>query len=46
MENDNIRDEIDPWGNEAFLKELQSRIDDFESGKTNSVSWEEVTRRA
>jgi putative addiction module component (TIGR02574 family) len=46
MENDNLLDEIDPWEDEAFLKELQSRIDDIESGKTKGISWEEVTRRA
>lgn len=46
MEKDDIINQIDPWEDEAFLKELKSRIDDIESGKTKSISWEEVTRRA
>ncbi|MCO5947201.1 addiction module protein [Mucilaginibacter flavidus] len=46
MEKDDLLDEIDPWGDEAFLKELQGRLDDIESGKTKGLSWEEVTRRA
>ena len=46
MENDNIIDEIDPWEDEAFLTELKSRIDEIESGNSEGISWEEVTRRA
>lgn len=46
MEKDDIINQIDPWENEAFLKELKSRIDDIESGKTKGISWEEVTRLA
>jgi len=46
MEKDDLLDEIDPWEDEAFLKELQSRLDDVESGKTQGISWEEVTSRA
>jgi len=43
---DDIGEEIDPWQEESFVKELDRRLKDIESGKTKGVSWEEVKLKA
>jgi len=41
-----ISDDFDHWNDEGFLKELQSRIDDYESGRDKGIPWEEVKQKA
>jgi putative addiction module component (TIGR02574 family) len=31
----------DRWDDEDFLNEMQSRVDDYESGREKGISWEE-----
>jgi hypothetical protein len=40
------KEKYDHWEDEDFLKELKSRIDDFESGKDEGIPWEEVKIKA
>lgn len=46
MVEDDIVEELDLWENKDFLQEMKSRVDDFESGKTQAISWEEVKAKA
>jgi len=46
MVEDEIIDHMNLWENADFLKELKNRLDDFESGKTQGISWEEVKHNA
>jgi hypothetical protein len=46
MVEDDIVEELDLWENKDFLQEMKSRVDDFESGKTEAISWEEVKSKA
>lgn len=39
-------EKYDRWEDEEFLKELKSRLDDFESGIDKGSTWEEVKLRA
>lgn len=39
---DKIEERYDHWEDEEFLKEIKTRLDDFESGKTQGIPWEEV----
>jgi putative addiction module component (TIGR02574 family) len=43
---DQILADYDHWKDENFLKELKSRLDDFESGKDEGIPWEEVKRKS
>ncbi len=43
---DEMAEKYDPWEDEEFVKEMDQRIKDFESGKDKGVSWEEVKRKA
>jgi putative addiction module component (TIGR02574 family) len=43
---DEIAEKCDPWEDAVFFKELESRINDIESGKTKGIPWEEVRRKA
>ena len=43
---DQMGERYDHWNDEYFLKELKSRIDDIESGKTEGIPWEEVKRKS
>ncbi|WP_114936386.1 addiction module protein [Mucilaginibacter endophyticus] len=31
----------DHWNDEGFLNEMQSRVDDYESGRVKGIPWEE-----
>jgi len=42
MVEDEIIEELNLWEDEAFLEELKSRIDSFESGEDKGISWDEV----
>jgi hypothetical protein len=46
MIEDDIVEELDLWENKDFLREMKSRVDDFESGKTQAISWEEVKAKS
>ena len=46
MVEDDIAEELDLWENEAFLQEIKSRVDDFESGKTQVISWQDIKAKA
>lgn len=43
---DQIAEKYDPWEDEAFVKEMDQRVTDFETGKDKGVSWEEVKLKA
>ncbi len=43
---DQIKEKYDHWEDEAFVKEMDQRIKDIESGKDKGVSWEEVKLKA
>jgi hypothetical protein len=42
MAKNDIVDEFGLWENKYFLQEMKSRVDGFENGKTQGISWEEV----
>ena len=42
MVEDDIMEKLDLWKDEDFIKELDRRTDELESGKVTGVSWEEV----
>jgi len=39
-------EKFDHWKDGEFLKELESRLDDIESGNDPGLSWEEVKLKA
>ncbi|MDB5016147.1 MAG: hypothetical protein JWQ84_979 [Mucilaginibacter sp.] len=43
---DQIAEKYDHWEDEDFLKEIKSRLDEFESGKVKGIPWEEVRLKA
>jgi putative addiction module component (TIGR02574 family) len=43
---DQIGEKYDHWDDENFVKEIEKRIDDFESGKVKGIPWEEVKQKA
>ncbi|SEP21886.1 addiction module protein [Mucilaginibacter sp. AW1-7] len=46
MVESEIKMDIDLWEDEDFLNEINARVDDYESGKVQGISWEEVKKRA
>ena len=46
MVESEIKVDIDLWEDEDFLNEINARVDDYESGKVQGVSWEEVKKQA
>lgn len=42
MEENKKAKEQDIWNDEEFLKELDRRIEEFESGKVEGITWEEL----
>jgi len=43
---DQMAVEYDPWEDESFVKEMDQRVKDIESGKDKGVSWDEVKLKA
>jgi putative addiction module component (TIGR02574 family) len=43
---DQIAEKYDHWEDEEFVNEIKTRLDDFESGKTRGIPWEEVKLKA
>ncbi|MFA6087662.1 addiction module protein [Mucilaginibacter sp.] len=41
-----IAERLDLWEDEEFLKEIKSRVDDFENGAVKGSTWEEVKLKA
>jgi len=41
-----IGDDYEHWADEDFVKEIDKRLQDFESGKTKGLSWEEVKTKS
>jgi hypothetical protein len=39
-------EEEDWWDDESFVKEMDKRVEELESGKDKGLSWEEVKLRA
>ena len=37
-----ITEKLNWWEDEEFVKELDQRVEDYESGKTKAVSWEQI----
>jgi putative addiction module component (TIGR02574 family) len=46
MVESEIKVDIDLWEDEDFLNEINARVDDYESGKVQGISWEEVKKQA
>ncbi|MEO6977363.1 MAG: hypothetical protein ABI113_03260 [Mucilaginibacter sp.] len=46
MVEDEIVEELDLWEDEAFLSELNIRLENFETGKTKGVPLDEVILNA
>jgi hypothetical protein len=46
MKKDEETKQYDHWDDVYFLKELRSRIEDFENGTDKGLSWEEVKMNA
>ena len=42
MEEKNQNEPQDHWDDEDFVNEMQSRVDDYESGRVKGIPWEEV----
>ena len=43
---DQMAEKYDPWEDDAFVREMDQRTEDFESGRDKGVSWEEVKLKA
>jgi hypothetical protein len=43
---DQMAEKYDPWDDEDFVKEMDKRIKDFESGKVKGIPWDEVKLKA
>jgi hypothetical protein len=41
-----IVEHLNLWEDENFLKEMQGRVDDYESCKVQGISWEELKNQA
>lgn len=46
METTNQEEEFDHWQDDDFLNEIKGRLDDFESGKDEGLTWEEIMLKA
>ncbi|MFD0794986.1 hypothetical protein ACFQZX_15295 [Mucilaginibacter litoreus] len=46
MVEDDIVEELDLWEDEGFLQEMKNRVEDFEAGKTHTISWMDVKNKA
>jgi putative addiction module component (TIGR02574 family) len=46
MVESEIKVDIDLWEDEDFLNEINSRVDDYESGRVPGIPWEEVKKKA
>ncbi|EOR96540.1 hypothetical protein ADIARSV_0269 [Arcticibacter svalbardensis MN12-7] len=46
MVEDEINEQIDPWEDKEFLKEIDLRLNEFESGNIKTSTWEEVKQKA
>ena len=45
MVESEIQDELNLWTDADFLKEMKNRVDDYEIGKEEAVSFEEFKQR-
>jgi len=45
MVESDIDDTYEKWNDEAFIKEMDKRINDLETGKVKGYTWEEVQQR-
>lgn len=43
---DQMSSEYDHWKDEAFVNEIDKRLNDFESGRVKGIPWEEVKLKA
>ena len=46
MVEDEINEQINLWEDKDFLKELDMRLDEYESGNVKTSTWEEVKQKA
>jgi len=46
MVDDEINEQINSWEDKDFLKELDMRLDEYESGNVKTSTWEEVKQKA
>ena len=46
MVEDDIIERLDLWEDKDFLKELDRRIDEVETGKVSGSTWEEVKAKS
>ncbi len=45
MVESEIQEDLDLWEDEDFLKEMNARVEDYESGKIKALSLEEFKQR-
>jgi|APCry1669191515_1035360.scaffolds.fasta_scaffold106838_1 hypothetical protein len=43
---DQLSAKFDPWKDDEFVEEMNRRVDDYESGKTIGVPWDEIKLKA
>ncbi|KAA8483392.1 putative addiction module component [Arcticibacter tournemirensis] len=46
MVEEEINERIDLWGDKNLLKEIDMRLDEYESGTIKTSTWEEVKQKA
>ncbi|WP_256005679.1 hypothetical protein [Pedobacter deserti] len=46
MVEDEIKEQINLWNDENVLREIDMRLDGYESGEIQTSSWEEVKQKA
>lgn len=46
MVEDEINEQINLWEDEEFLKEIDQRVAEYESGNVKTSTWAEVKRKA
>ncbi|WP_161662338.1 addiction module protein [Pedobacter sp. V48] len=46
MVEEEINEQINLWEDKDFLKEIDMRLDEYESGKVKTSTWEVVKQKA
>lgn len=46
MVEEEINERIDLWADKDFLKEIDMRLNEYESGAINTSTWDEVKQKA
>lgn len=46
MVEDEINEQVNLWEDKDFLKEIDMRVDEYESGNVKTSTWEDVKQKA